>query len=86
MYHSLSLRNSRSHISKVPKCEIFDRSGFPDFYTIKSLWEGDFVVKIFFFIFRGAKSAVPSKHAEHTHQERMRTLRTRIRFLRVYSA
>jgi hypothetical protein len=31
---------------KVPKCEIFDRSDFPDFYTIKSLCEGDFGVKI----------------------------------------
>jgi len=32
--------------SKVPKCEIFDRSDFPDFYTIKSRQEGDFGVKI----------------------------------------
>ncbi len=31
---------------KVPKCEIFDRSDFHDFYPIKSLWEGDFAVKI----------------------------------------
>jgi hypothetical protein len=31
---------------KVPKCEIFDRLDFPDFYTIKSLCEGDFGVKI----------------------------------------
>ncbi len=31
---------------KVPKCEIFDRSDFNDFYTIKSLCEGDFGVKI----------------------------------------
>jgi hypothetical protein len=31
---------------KVPKCEIFDRSGFPDFYIIKSSWVGDLVVKI----------------------------------------
>jgi hypothetical protein len=31
---------------KVPKCEIFDRSDFPDFYTIKSLRVGDFGVKI----------------------------------------
>jgi hypothetical protein len=30
---------------KVPKCEIFDRSDFPDFYTIKSPWVGDLVVK-----------------------------------------
>ncbi len=31
---------------KVLKCEIFDRSDFPDFYTIKSLRVGDFGVKI----------------------------------------
>jgi hypothetical protein len=31
---------------KVPKREIFDRSDFPDFYTIKSLLVGDFGVKI----------------------------------------
>ena len=31
---------------KVPKREIFDRSDFPDFYTIKSLGVGDFGVKI----------------------------------------
>ncbi len=39
----------------MPKCEIFDRSDFPDFYTIKSHPEGDFGVKIKNFkqIFRG---------------------------------
>jgi hypothetical protein len=31
---------------KVPKCEIFDRSDFPAFYTIKSLRVGDFGVEI----------------------------------------
>jgi hypothetical protein len=31
---------------KVPKREIFDRSDFADFYTIKSLRVGDFGVKI----------------------------------------
>jgi hypothetical protein len=31
---------------KVPKREIFDRSDFAEFYTIKSLLEGDFGVKI----------------------------------------
>jgi hypothetical protein len=31
---------------KVPKREIFDRSDFPDFYTIESLRVGDFGVKI----------------------------------------
>jgi hypothetical protein len=31
---------------KVPKREIFDRSDFPDSYTIKSLCVGDLGVKI----------------------------------------
>jgi hypothetical protein len=31
---------------KVPKREIFGRSDFPDFYTIKSSWVSDLVVKI----------------------------------------
>ncbi len=40
----------------MPKREIFDRSDFPDFYTIKSLRVGDFGVKIkkFLKIFRGS--------------------------------
>jgi hypothetical protein len=36
---------------KVPKCEIFNRSDFPDFYTIKSSWVGDLVVKILTYYF-----------------------------------
>ncbi len=45
----------------MPKREIFDRSEFPDFYTIKSLRVGDFgvkkkkVSKIFRGSFRDAK-------------------------------
>ncbi len=31
---------------KVPKCEIFNRSDFHDFYSIKSFWVGDFGAKI----------------------------------------
>ncbi len=31
---------------KVPKCEIFDRLDFYDFYTIKSLWPGEFGAEI----------------------------------------
>ncbi len=41
----------------MPKREIFNRSDFPDFYTIKSLCEGDFGVKInkkIIKIFRGS--------------------------------
>ena len=40
----------------MPKREIFDRSDFPDFYTMKSLRVGDFGVKIqkFLKIFRGS--------------------------------
>ncbi len=36
---------------KVPKREIFDRSDVPDFYTIKSSWVGDLVVKILTYYF-----------------------------------
>ncbi len=36
---------------KVPKREIFDRSDFPDFYTIKSSWGGDLLVKILTYYF-----------------------------------
>ncbi len=45
----------------MPKREIFNRSDFPDFYTIKSVSVGDFGVKIkkklqiFRGSFRGAK-------------------------------
>ncbi len=78
----------------MPKREIFDRSDFPDFYTIKSLREGDFGVKKKKKIFRGSfgaakfltlmlslilRSTFPSKHAEHTHQGLMRTLSIRVR-------
>ncbi len=41
----------------MPKREIFDRSDFPDFYTMKSLRGGDFGVKIkknFLQIFKGS--------------------------------
>ncbi len=40
----------------MPKCEIFDRSDFDDFYTIQSLCKGEFGDKIKFFIqiFRGS--------------------------------
>jgi hypothetical protein len=31
---------------KVPKCEIFDRLDFHDFYSIKPFWVGDFGAKI----------------------------------------
>ncbi len=78
----------------MPKCEIFDRSDFHDFCTLKSQQEGDFRVKIkkIYKIVRGSfgaakflthmlclilRSAVPSKHAEHTHQGLMRTLSIR---------
>jgi hypothetical protein len=43
-YHS-------SRTLKVPKREIFDRSDFPDFYTIKSSWVGDLLVKILTYYF-----------------------------------
>ncbi len=40
-----------NHWLKVPKREIFDRSDFPDFYTIKSSWVGDLLVKILTYYF-----------------------------------
>ncbi len=46
---TVTLRRTYFRNLKVPKCEIFDRSDFPDFYTIKSLRVGDFGVKIIFF-------------------------------------
>jgi hypothetical protein len=41
---------------KVPKCEIFDRSDFQDFYTIKPFWISDFGAKIlpYYFNFWGS--------------------------------
>jgi hypothetical protein len=50
---------------KVPKREIFDRSDFPDFYTIKSSWVGDLVVKIltYYFNFWGSYAAFSFWHA-----------------------
>jgi hypothetical protein len=39
-------RICRPHKLKVPKRKIFDRSDFPDFYTIKPLRVGNFGVKI----------------------------------------
>jgi hypothetical protein len=44
---------------KVPKCEIFDRSDFHYFYTIKPFWGDDFVVKIltFYFNFWGSQAS-----------------------------
>ncbi len=36
---------------KVPKREIFDGSDSPDFYTIKSSWVGDLLVKILTYYF-----------------------------------
>ncbi len=41
-----SFKSGVKGMLKVPKREIFDRSDFPDFYTIKSLRVGNFGVKI----------------------------------------
>ncbi len=38
-------------VLKVPKREIFHRSDSPDFYTIKSSWVGDLLVKILTYYF-----------------------------------
>jgi hypothetical protein len=49
----------RKFALKVPKREIFDRSDFSDFYTIKSSWVGYLVVKIltYYFNFCGSYAA-----------------------------
>jgi hypothetical protein len=46
-------------VLKVPKREISDRSDFLDFYTIKSSWVGDLLVKIltYYFNFLGSYAA-----------------------------
>jgi hypothetical protein len=66
---------------KVPKCEIFDSSNFNDFYTIKSLREGDCGVKI---------KKIINKYlglhlGQHTGQELMRMVIMRISSLRACS-
>ncbi len=75
----------------MPKREIFDRSDFPDFYTIKSSWVGDSLVKILTYsiilIFERAKPhLVSDAHAEHTHQGLTRMLSMRTSSLHVCSA
>ena len=54
----LYMNLSRDRLLKVPKCEIFDLSDFPDFYTIKSSWVGDFGAKIltYYFNFWGSQA------------------------------
>ena len=53
---NIKIYRIRCSYLKVPNHEIFDRSDFPDFYTVKSLRVGDFGVKIknFLQIFRGS--------------------------------
>ncbi len=66
----------------MPKLEIFDRSDFPDFYTIKSSWVGGLLEKklTYYFNFERAKPhLVSDAHAEHTRKELMRMLSIRIR-------
>ncbi len=45
------LRVLKFPMLKVPKREIFDRSDFPNFYTIKPSWVGDLLVKILTYYF-----------------------------------
>jgi hypothetical protein len=56
----------------VPKCEIFDRSDFHEFYTIKLFWVGDFGVKYelkITLIFGGAcHHLISDAHAEREQQ------------------
>jgi hypothetical protein len=80
---------------KVPKCEIFHRSDFQDFYTIKPFWVGDFGVKKLtcYFNFWGswasfnfwACASVPDAYAQCTHQLLTRTHNARISSWRAHS-
>jgi hypothetical protein len=49
--HSGTVPNLQNLYLKVPKREIFDHWDFPDFYTIKSSWVGDLLVKILTYYF-----------------------------------
>jgi hypothetical protein len=51
----------------MPKYEIYDRSDFHDFYTIKSLQEGDFGVK-YVFLIRGLE--ISCAYAQSIFKER----------------
>ncbi len=44
--HSMLISLTPADNLKVPKCEIFDRSDFHDFCTIKPFWVDDFGAKI----------------------------------------
>ncbi len=48
----LYLKVGNCPMLKVPKREIFDRSDFSDFYTIKSSWVDDVLVKILAYYFK----------------------------------
>ncbi len=53
----LPIRSFVNSSLKVANCEIFDRSVFRDFYTIKSLWGrggGHLLGKIIFFLYMGS--------------------------------
>jgi hypothetical protein len=66
----------------VPKREIFDRSDFPDFYTIKSSCEGGKNINLLFI----KPNLFSAAHAEHSRKELMRMLSMRISSLRLCSA
>ncbi len=44
-YHNECILRNYS-VQYMPKCEIFDRSDFHDFYTLKPFWLADFEAKI----------------------------------------
>ncbi len=83
---------SCSDMLKVPKCEIFYRSDFHYFYTIKPFWIDDFGVKIltYFFKFWGSQASFSflcaswaygegaDAYAQHAHQFLTRMLSERI--------
>ncbi len=52
-------RHLKKFTFKGAQCEIFDRSDFHYFYTIKPFWVDDFVVKIltYYFNFWGSQAS-----------------------------
>ncbi len=62
----------------MPKCEIFDRSDFPDFYTIKSSWVGDLVLCARISSRRACSvhASVPDAHAEGIQNEHLKNRET----------
>ncbi len=71
----------------MPKCEIFDRLDYHDFYIIKPFWGDDFGAKIktcYYNLWRSYASFNFDAHAERTHHFLTHMLSVRIK-VRAYA-